>query len=151
MSHEKLDYVDLMRQHGFRVTNQRLAILDAVCDAGPHATFGEIYRLVKMNTPSIDQSTIYRTLDVLCEIGLVVSADIGKDGRVYEIARTTPHHHLTCRSCGATTEFSHELVQPLLRQLDTALGFLVQMDHIVLEGICPECRKALDGRDTDRS
>ncbi len=137
MSHEEVDYIDIIRTHGHRVTPQRLIILDAVCEAGPHATFGEIYRRVKEADATIDQSTIYRTLEFLCEVGLVISAEIGET--VYEIAGKTPHHHLVCEQCGQVMCLEHSAVRPLFDQIEQQLGFRVQTDHLVFRGLCKKC------------
>ncbi len=138
MSHEEIDYIEIMRANGHRVTPQRLIVLDAVCEAGPHATFGEIYRRVKEADCTIDSSTIYRALEFLCEVGLVISADIGET--VYEIAGKTPHHHLVCVKCGAVVTLDHSLVSPLFDRIKQQLGFQVQTDHLVFRGLCANCR-----------
>lgn len=141
MSHENNDYVATMRKKGYRVTPQRLTVLDAVCDVGGHATIGQIYQRAKELDPLIDQSTIYRALDVLCKVGLVNVAEIGEAGKVYEIAEPTPHHHLICQQCGATLQFDHQLVQPFLKHLEEQLGFTVTDEHLTLHGICAACAK----------
>ncbi len=139
MSHDEIKFMKLMQSRGFRVTPQRLLILDAVCEGQGHTTFGEIYRRVKELDSTIDQSTIYRTLDVLCEIGIVVSADIGEDGTVYEIAGKPPHHHIVCRECGAVQALNLDDVQTLFDAVQREEGFKVQTNHLVLSGLCREC------------
>ncbi len=139
MSHDEIKFMKLMQARGFRVTPQRLLILDAVCEGQGHTSFGEIYRRVKEMDSTIDQSTIYRTLNVLCEIGIVVSADIGEDGTVYEIAGKTPHHHLVCRECGAVQALNHDVVQTLFDAVQREHRFMVHTNHLVLSGLCQEC------------
>ncbi|MBZ0295901.1 MAG: transcriptional repressor [Anaerolineae bacterium] len=138
MSHEERDYIKQLHKHGFRVTLQRLIVLDAVCDVGGHATIASIFKRVEDLDPTIDQSTIYRALDVLTEAQLVVSSVI--DGtRVYEIAASTPHHHLVCKRCGEMQPLSQEMVQPLLERIQKESGFRVEPDHLILPGICSKC------------
>ena len=139
MSHENLDYVAAMRKNGYRVTSQRLTVLDAVCDVGGHATMGQIYQRVKELDPAIDQSTVYRALDVLCEVGLVNAAEIGSEGKVYEIAEKTPHHHLVCQQCGTIFSLEHQFVKPLLKRIKQQTGFVVTDNHLTLTGICASC------------
>lgn len=139
MTHNSIDYVEVMRAKGCRVTAQRLIILDAVCEVGGHATFGDIYRRVKATDPSIDQSTIYRNLDVLTSIGLIVSAEIGDQGTVYEIAGQTPHHHLVCKVCGDVQQIGPDKLQALVEGLRRDYGFVMQLDHLVLSGVCAHC------------
>ena len=83
MTHETIDTIERLRRQGYRVTPQRLIVLDAVCEVGGHADFGAIYASVKYADPTIDKSTIYRALDVLSSVGLIVVTDIGDEGKVY--------------------------------------------------------------------
>ncbi|MBZ0292912.1 MAG: transcriptional repressor [Anaerolineae bacterium] len=143
MSHHKIEYEDLMHRHGLRVTPQRLTILDAVCDVGGHATLGAIYRTAKLADPAISRSTIYRTLEVFCEIGLVTSAEIGEDGKVYEIVEAHPHHHLVCQVCGEIQQIPDEIMQPTFDRIKQAFGFDVETSHLVLSGTCRNCRGSI--------
>jgi len=139
MSHNQIDYATLMRERGFRVTPQRQMILDAICEGGEHVTPEEIYRRVKAKSPSINPATVYRALEFFCELGLVVSADIGIGQRVYEIAGSTPHHHLVCRQCGVVQWLAHEQVSPFFARVQKETGFRVETDHLVLFGLCRQC------------
>lgn len=141
MSHDQLECAARMRDHGFRVTPQRLLILDAICEGQGHTTFDEIYDRVKAKAPGINQATVYRTLDFLCGLRLVVSAEI--DGHsVYEIAGDTPHHHLVCHRCGAIQKLDdyhfHDLWAHLLEEHE----FQVDIEHLVITGVCSKCLKA---------
>lgn len=141
MSHKNSDYATLMRQRGFRVTPQRELILDAVCAARGHTTLEEIYARIQAKAPSINRATVYRTLDFLHQMGLVVAVEIG--GRtVYELAGSQPHHHLVCLKCGTTEELSHDLVKTLFAKIDREHAFKVQTDHLALFGLCRRCRAA---------
>jgi Fur family transcriptional regulator, ferric uptake regulator len=139
MSHEEKDYIQILRSHGYRVTPQRLIVLDAVCEVGGHATIGAIMARVKMLDPTIDLSTIYRALDVWVEVGLVVVSDIGEQGKVYKIAGGSTHHHLICQSCGKVLTIRADELKPLLDQLQAKYGFVVRADHLSLPGLCRDC------------
>ncbi|MDZ4765182.1 MAG: transcriptional repressor [Chloroflexota bacterium] len=143
MSHHKVAYEDIIRASGHRVTKQRIVILDAVCDAGKHTTLGEIYARVRAVDPSVDRSTLYRTLKLFIELGLVVSAEPGNGETYYEIAKSRPHHHLVCRECGAEQEIGQNLLQGMFDQVYEQVGFKVETDHLVLFGRCTRCQ-ALD-------
>lgn len=140
MSHYTQDYVEMMRARGFRVTTQRLTILDAICEIGGHATFGAIYQRVKALNRSIDQSTIYRTLEFLTDVGLVVTSHVSDQGKVYEIANRPPHHHLVCSMCGAQEQINHDALDGLFETISRKYGFTVQTDHLILNGVCRRCR-----------
>ena len=139
MSHQHLNYAALMREHGFRVTPQRQIILDAICEGGGHTTPDEIYARVRAKAPAINRATVYRTLDFLSELRLIVAMRIG--GQVYyEIAGDTPHHHLVCRSCGSVEKIGHDAVQSFFAGIARDLQFTVDMDHLALFGLCKQCR-----------
>ena len=144
MSHQKIDYVDIMRSNGFRVTSQRLLILDAICEGQGHTTLGQIYVRVRQKDRSIDRSTLYRTLDFFVELGLVVSADTGIGEKVYEIAQVDPHHHLVCKKCGQESEIDHVIMQKSLRVIEEEYHFAISMDHVVLFGLCQGCQQDSD-------
>lgn len=139
MSHEEKDYIQILHSHGYRVTPQRLIVLDAVCEVGGHATIGAITARVKMLDPTIDLSTIYRALDVWVEVGLVVVSDMGEQGKVYKIAGESTHHHLICQSCGKVLTIRAEELDPMFNYLQAQYGFTVRADHLSLPGICRDC------------
>jgi Fur family ferric uptake transcriptional regulator len=139
MSHNPAECAAQIREQGFRVTPQRMLLLDAICEGGGHTSFEEIYERVRAKAPGINQATVYRSLDFLCELRLVVSAEI--EGRtVYEIAGERRHHHLVCKGCGAVQELGdyhfHDLREHLLQEH----GFQAGLDHVVVTGLCPQCR-----------
>lgn len=140
MPHDSDDCADQIRAGGHRVTPQRMLILDAICEGEGHTTLGEIYARVRAVDPSVDRSTVYRTLDFFLELRLVVSAETADRGTVYEIAGKQPHHHLVCRKCGAEQPLDHETVELLIGLIDSRHGFEVQVDHLVLSGLCHACR-----------
>lgn len=141
MTHHTLDYARRIRERGYRLTPQRQLILDAVCACQRHCTIDEIYEYVRARIPTISLATIYRTLDFLCEMRLVVAASLGGRQVVYEIAGTQPHHHLVCRNCGATYEIGDDLMQAFFRQIEAQRDFRVDMDHVALFGLCSHCRE----------
>ena len=139
MSHQKLDYATKIRECGCRLTPQRELILDAVCEGGGHTTVDEIYARVRARSKAVNLATVYRTLGFLCDMELVVCAEI--DGhRVFEIASARPHHHLVCRLCGGVERLDHEIFQTLFTQIERQRGFKVEMKHLVLFGLCQDCR-----------
>ncbi len=142
MSHTRHDYAAEMRRRGFRVTPQRQIILDAICEAGGHTTADEIYNRVQAKSSAINRATVYRTLDFLCEMRLVVAAHVGSGPMVYELAGEEPHHHLICRTCGHTESIGHDIVQQWFAQVEQATSFTVDMDHLVLFGLCEQCRRS---------
>ncbi|MFN8498101.1 MAG: Fur family transcriptional regulator [Anaerolineae bacterium] len=140
MSHQHTNYAAEMRKRGYRVTPQRQLILDAICEAGGHTTPEEIYNRVQAKSSAINRATVYRTLDFLCQMRLVVAAHVGGGSMVYELAGERPHHHLICRVCGQTASIGHDMVEKWFAQVEQATAFAVDMDHLVLFGLCEQCR-----------
>lgn len=141
MSHETIDYFEILHSKGYRVTPQRVVILDAVCEGGGHTTVGEIYARAKRMDPAIDRSTLYRALDLFQQVGLVVSAEIGTGEKVYEVAESEAHYHLICRGCGHTEIIDHELIHPLFEMIEQRYRFAIQTDHHVIFGECATCQQ----------
>jgi Fur family ferric uptake transcriptional regulator len=130
-----------MRERGFRVTPQRQLVLDAVCDGDGHTTPDEIYERVRAKAPHVNRATVYRSLDFLCEMRLVVAVQMG--GKFYyEIAGERPHHHLICRRCNKVEQIEHYTVKALFDKIARDQHFTVDMDHLALFGLCRKCRRS---------
>lgn len=142
MTHESQDYIQTLRDHGYRVTSQRLIVLDAICEIGGHATIGQIIAQVNYFDPGIDKSTIYRALDVLVEVGLVTETLLDKQGKVYTITGAN-HHHLVCQSCGQVLSLPNCEFQQFQRRIQQAYGFMIQSEHMAFKGLCSTCQSKL--------
>jgi Fur family ferric uptake transcriptional regulator len=92
----------ILRQAGYKLTPQRRAVLNAIAINQDHLTPGEIYEKVRKEHPSIGLVTVYRTLDILSELGLICEVHSGGNCRSYLMRRPQEHHHhLICADCGA--------------------------------------------------
>lgn len=140
MTHENKDYIKALRSKGYRVTPQRLIVLDAVCDHHGHATLADIQAAVYEMDPTIDRSTIYRSLDVLQEVGLIVGAEVGDAGKIYRVAGEADHLHLECLSCNQMMTIDLNEITPFIQHILETYGFTIQSDHLVLKGFCDKCR-----------
>lgn len=139
MSHQTIDYANLMRERGFRVTPQRQMILDAICEGGGHLTPDAIYERVHVKAPAVNRATVYRTVTFLNDLRLITEMHVG--GKTYyEIAGNDPHHHLICRTCGMVEQIGHDTVDSLFRKIEREQGFQVETDHLALKGLCKHCR-----------
>ena len=123
--------VGKLRGEGYKVTPQRVKILGAVA-AGRHQSLGEI----RSRCPEVGLVTIYRTLDLLSEIGVVRRLDLGGGPR-YELAEDH-HHHLICESCGDVSEFEECPIDPHLMQ---SVDFEVRSHSLEIYGRCTDCRQ----------
>lgn len=139
MTHDTMDYEGIIRAAGHRVTLQRVIILDAVCAGGGHTTLKNIAARLRAMDPSIDRSSLYRTLKLFVELGLVISADAPDGETVYEIPKPRKHHHLICRMCGREQEIGDEAIVGMIETVRERYGFTIAMDHLVLHGLCVQC------------
>ena len=139
MTHHALNYEEIIRSAGHRLTPQRILILDALCEGEGHTTLGEIYARLRQTDRSIDRSTLYRTLKLFVDLGLVISADTGQGETYYEIPKPRHHHHLVCRQCGKEQEVEDTVVQSMFDDIAQQYDFKVNTDHLVLFGICSHC------------
>lgn len=90
--------------------------------------------------PGVNPSTVYRSLDVLVEEGLVLRTHLGADRVFYEPAHEHLHHHVVCRNCGAVAHVHDALFGDLPARLDAACGYALGDEEITLFGLCPSCR-----------
>lgn len=139
MSHDTLDYATHLRSLGYRVTPQRELILDTLCHMNMHATISELYARVHEVAPAIDRATVYRTINLFHELGIVVSAEIGNH-TVYEVADEKPHHHLICRACGGVQVLNHGHFADLADHLRREHNFVAEIDHLTISGVCGACQ-----------
>jgi Fe2+ or Zn2+ uptake regulation protein len=128
-----------LRSQGYRLTPQRLAILNILENAGKHLTPQEVFDRAQKMLPGMTEATVYRTLNFLAEQGLVLAAHVGSGQLVYEIAGHE-HHHLICRMCGATREIDHTELQSLYQQFQASTGFQIDSVHLTFFGLCPACQ-----------
>lgn len=128
------------------MTRQRRIVLDAVYAGGGHTAIGDIYSRVRQRDPGIDLSTVYRALQVFADHGIVLTAPSGDGEQLYEIRHVTPHHHLVCRSCGNEIPLPDDIAMAMVQQIEAESGFAVALDHLVLWGMCRECRDASRAR-----
>jgi Fur family transcriptional regulator, ferric uptake regulator len=140
VSHDQIEYATLLHRAGYRVTHQRVVILDAICQGRGHTTLKQILARVRHTDSSIDRSSLYRTLKLFVDVGLVFSATTDDGETWYEIARPAPHHHLVCRRCGHEQEISHAIVHALSTTLLQQYGFEAQPVHLIFSGLCGACR-----------
>lgn len=129
-----------LRELGYRLTPQRQLIIAAVQRSDDHISAEEIHAQVHTKYPNVNISTIYRTLELLKNLGLVTETDMG-EGRVrYHFADKGHHHHLICEGCGATIEVDESLFIPLKNTLLEKYGFQANISHLAIFGRCAECK-----------
>ncbi len=132
------DWQARLRARGYRLTPQRQLVLEAVGSLG-HGTPEEIVTAVRRTASGVNISTVYRTLELLEELGLVRHTHLGHGAPTYSIATDDDHVHLVCRDCGSVDEAPVELVQAAVDRLSSDKGFLVDVGHFPVFGRCRAC------------
>ena len=131
---------DTLRASGYRVTPQRQLVLEAVARL-EHATPEEIYAEVRQTARGINVSTVYRTLELLEQLDLVKHSHIHHGAPTYHLARDAQHVHLVCRRCEQVMEVDQAAVTPLVDALEKHQGFLTDVAHLTVFGLCAGCRR----------
>lgn len=137
------DLAAALRARGLRVTPQREKVLDAVRALG-HATPEQLCDAVA----GVDMATVYRTLDLLEELGLVKHTHLGHGAPSYRPAEDE-HIHLACHACGAVIDAPPRLVDELDRELRVDHGFVLDRGHFTVFGRCARCAAADEDEDDD--
>jgi Fur family ferric uptake transcriptional regulator len=134
-----IHFSDRLRKQGYRLTPQRLAILQILIDSGGHLSPQQVFEQARELTPGITEPTVYRTLSFLSEVDVLMSTHEVNGTTVYEVASNL-HHHLVCRSCGESLEIDHDALDGLYRTLKKQTGYDLDDRHITLFGLCPDCQ-----------
>jgi len=115
-------------------------LLNVLADAKGHITAAELLERCRAADPGTIPSTVYRTLDVLEDLGLVQHGH-GVDGREeFHVLPEKEHGHLYCRGCGSSWEIDSPEAGSLVRGLAKGRGFDVDLSHLTIVGLCAECR-----------
>lgn len=139
-------FIQQLRDRGFRLTPQREMILSVLHDIEGLATVDEIYGRVHSLSSSVDISTVYRTLDLLQELGLVSFVDAGDGQRRYELLGLHgPHLHLVCQVCGHVAGADLEIARAFGERLQSRYGFQPALDHLSIPGLCAACAASAEG------
>ena len=132
------DWQSELRARGYRLTPQRQLVLEAVGELG-HATPEELATAVRRTASGVNNSTVYRTLELLEEIGLVRHTHLGHGAPTYSVATDDDHVHLVCRDCGGVEEAGPELLAGVVERLEAERGFSVDVGHFAVFGRCRGC------------
>ena len=142
--------ISLVVWKGYRLTPQRLIILTALQKSGDHISAEDVFKQVRRKYPTINISTIYRTLEMLEKINLVTSTDLGDGTKQYHYIESSRHHHLLCKSCGDIIELSGSLLEPLKDVLYKEYKFKTNLNHLVIYGLCRRCQAHMNDEKTER-
>ena len=130
-----------LRRSGRRLTRQRRVIWEVlVAEPGRHLSAEDVVERVRERLPGVNTSTVYRTLEILVEDGLLLRTDLGGDRAYYEPAHEHAHHHLVCESCGTVEHLHDDELGDLRERISASTGFALGPGEITLIGLCRNCR-----------
>jgi Fur family ferric uptake transcriptional regulator len=131
-----------MNKRRLRSTEQRRLIIDALFDSSEHVTLDGLLRQVRAVDSRVGYATVYRTMKLLADSGIVQEHKFGDGFTRYELVDEQHHHdHLICLECGKISEFEEPLIEELQTRIATRYGFQVKQHKHELYGVCADCQK----------
>jgi Fur family ferric uptake transcriptional regulator len=130
-----------LREQGERLTIQRRLVIEALCEATEHLAVQDIQARLAERGTDLNETTVYRIMQWLKDVGVVSQTDLGQRGIVYQIIGPHPHHHLVCLNCGQVIDIDDSVVETLRARLRHEFNFEPRIDHMAFFGNCRECQQ----------
>ncbi len=139
----KEKFIAFLIHKNLRITSQRRAIVDTVFGTDQHFNAEQLLEWARERDPSVSRATVYRTLPLLTESGLVHEMDFGKDYKIYDpnYADHPNHNHIICDDCDKVVEFESEQLDALENDISKKLGFKVNTQQLRINASCEEMKK----------
>lgn len=136
--------MDFLAQKNLRLTAQRRAIIETAFTTRQHFTADQLLAWSQRRDKSVSRATVYRTLPLLTESGLIREMDFGKDRKVYDpnYAEHPHHNHIICQDCEKIIEFESDKIEQLENEISQRLGFSVKSHRLQITAHCEEFRKS---------
>ena len=132
----------LLRERGFKVTPQRLAVYKALAHTTEHPNAEKLYQELLPCYPTMSLATVYKSLAILCEVGLAQELNVGEEAFRYD-ANVHDHPHIRCMHCGRVDDVPQLPTDDLGRQVGEATGYELTGQQYYFYGICPACQQLL--------
>src|SRR5437773_12101663 len=139
----KQRFMEFLGRKNLRLTSQRQAIIDTVFSTEEHFTAEQLLAWARQRDSSVSRATVYRTLPLLTESGLVREMDFGKDYKFYDpnYAEHPHHSHIICGDCSRIVEFESEKIEKLENEITQKLGFSIKAQRLHITGACEQMKK----------
>ncbi|GEL16080.1 Fur family transcriptional regulator [Pediococcus cellicola] len=141
-------FTELQRRH-VRMTPQRRTILTYLVTHHNHPTVETIHEALDQQTPNMSLATIYNTLKLFVDLGIVIELANGEDGVHYDYYNK-PHYHAICTNCGRIADVFYpdfpKVAQQLEKEAADQTGYQITGNHIEVYGLCPQCQKKLNSK-----
>lgn len=139
----KKRFMDFLAKKNLRITSQRQAIVDTVFSTDQHFTAEQLLEWSRLKDKSVSRATVYRTLPLLTESGLVHEMDFGKDYKFYDpnYADHPNHNHLICQDCDKIVEFESDRIEKIESEISHQLGFSMKSQRLQISASCDELKR----------
>jgi Fur family transcriptional regulator, ferric uptake regulator len=139
----KKKFLDFLEQKNLRITAQRQAIIETVFSTDQHFTADQLLEWSRQRDKSVSRATVYRTLPLLTESGLVREMDFGKDYKFYDpnYADHPNHNHIICQDCERIVEFESDKIDKIEDEITHRLGFSVKTQRLQITATCDQLSK----------
>lgn len=137
---------DQIRSRGLRWTPQRRLILEVLEATEGHVTGSELVERCRERDPDTTSSTVYRTLDVLEELGYLSHSHSAAGREEFHVLPEAEHAHLQCRDCGGTWELGADDAASVVRPVQRRFGFVADVGHLTISGRCADCASRAGGQ-----
>jgi len=131
--------IKALREHGYKVTPQRVAVYEALAACHSHPYAETLYKMLQSTHPSMSFATVYKVLEVLKKIGVARALDLGEGSARFD-SIMEHHHHVQCVKCGKVMDIFNLQDKGLLKEAETKTGMTLTGDDIVFYGICQDCK-----------
>ena len=130
-----------LRGHGLRMTPQRLAIVRIISEDTRHPTVDQVFEAVRENFPTTSRATVYKTFELLKDIGELLEFEFSEGGNRYDAKRVGPHAHVLCDACGRMDDVEIDAAGgSLIAAADANSSFLITRQRIEFYGLCAQCQ-----------
>lgn len=137
-----LELTAILKEHGLKVTPQRLAIFKMLRNTKVHPSAETIYKALQEEHPTMSLATVYKTVDTFAQHGLVQQLNVGEDSYRYD-ADTSAHSHIQCTKCKQVSDLPPlTQVDSLRTEVQDATGFALSHEQLYFYGLCPTCQKS---------
>ena len=135
------ELVGKLREREYRLTPQRLALLRLLAASNGHPSASHLYDQIKEQFPTTSLATVYKTLNVLKELGEVLELGFSDGDNRYDGSKPYPHPHLICIHCHKILDPEVSLAQNLVQEVARSSGYQIVSHRLDFYGICPDCRE----------
>lgn len=131
---------NILREKGFKATPQRLAVYDALSSTKSHPNAEMLYNMLQPSYPTMSLATVYKTMDIFAELGLIQVLNVGEDSYRYD-AETASHPHIRCIECNRVDDIFDFQAEGLMSEVGAQTGYQLTGRQLYFFGRCPECQK----------